>query len=124
MWLWLACALPNSLSRMPVQPEAIESELVKPMFRWGSMATVAGNNLAYLTARPASDGGREIGVVGHGPDGPTLAETTADQIIKWSKYRLQPINFEFRPGRARPEPRPGRYVITRPSGTLTVTWQA
>lgn len=76
------------------------------------------------SARPVSDGCREIGVVGHGPDGLTLAETTADQIIKWSKYRLQPINFAFRPGRAQPEPRPGRYVITRPSGTLIVAWQA
>jgi protein-L-isoaspartate(D-aspartate) O-methyltransferase len=74
VWLWLACALPNALSRMPLQPSAIDRGLVRPMFGWGTMATTDGGALAYLTLRDtipddATTAGRrcEIGVIGQGP---------------------------------------------------------
>jgi protein-L-isoaspartate(D-aspartate) O-methyltransferase len=124
MWLWLACALPNALSRMPVERHAIEAGLIAPMLGWGCMATVEGDSLAYLTMRPTSDARDEIGVIGHGPRGRSLAETMSHEITAWSSYRSQPIGFEFHPHGIKGAPAPGRFVINRRSGVFTVTWQA
>ncbi|WP_374727578.1 methyltransferase, FxLD system [Haloactinomyces albus] len=123
VWLWLACALPNSLSRMPVHPNAIDSGLVSPMLGWGSMATVDGSSLAYLTMR-VDQGRHEIGAIGHGPAGTSLAETMAHEIATWSQYRSRSLGFAFHSRGTAPEPGPGQHVITRPSGSFTVTWQA
>ncbi|MFC7593522.1 hypothetical protein ACFQYP_64820 [Nonomuraea antimicrobica] len=65
VYLWLACVLPNGLSRMPGQRPGFT-----PHFGWGSMAALDGDSLAYLTVREGDDAaGRfwEIGVIGHGP---------------------------------------------------------
>jgi protein-L-isoaspartate(D-aspartate) O-methyltransferase len=127
MWLWLACALPNSLSRMPVESGAIESGLVTPMLGWGSMTTVAADSLAYLTMRPTSENRHEVGIIGHGPYGSALAGTMAREITKWSAYRSASLAFKFLPGDTAPsEPvqGDGEFVIHRPSGIFIVTWQA
>ncbi|GHJ54463.1 hypothetical protein Nm8I071_37700 [Nonomuraea sp. TT08I-71] len=81
--LWLACRLDNAIMRMNVKPEAIERGTVSPTFPWGAMATTRGQDLAYLTSRPATaatDGGKlyEVGVIGHGPGGKHPRETRTD----------------------------------------------
>lgn len=49
--LWLACAMPNGLSRMPAKNEAIEKGLVTAPYP-SSTAVFEGGTLTYLTRRP------------------------------------------------------------------------
>ncbi|WP_246083719.1 methyltransferase, FxLD system [Nonomuraea diastatica] len=50
VYLWLACVLPNGLSRLPGQRPRFT-----PHFGWGSMAALDGDSLAYLTVREGDD---------------------------------------------------------------------
>jgi protein-L-isoaspartate(D-aspartate) O-methyltransferase len=52
MELWLCLRFSNALMRMNVQPSAKDRGQIMPMFPWGSMATVRGPDLAYLTTPP------------------------------------------------------------------------
>ncbi len=70
LYLWLACAMPNGLSRMPGKRPGFT-----PHFSSGSMAALNKDSLAYLTMREGADevGGHwEIGVIGHGPESNAL----------------------------------------------------
>lgn len=81
LYLYLACVLPNGLSRLPGQRPGFT-----PHFGWGSMAALDGGSLAYLTIREGEDNkGRywEIGVIGHGMGGAGLAERVVDEIRAW-----------------------------------------
>ncbi|WP_214324752.1 methyltransferase, FxLD system [Nonomuraea sediminis] len=83
LYLWLACVLPNGLSRMPGQRPGFT-----PHFAWGSMAALDGDTLAYLTVREGEDGqGRfwEIGVIGHGPAAASLTEHVTTAIHEWDR---------------------------------------
>lgn len=122
-WLWLACALPGSLSRMPVRPEAVEAGLVEPALPWGSMATATGRGLAYLTLRPTGSG-HELGVAAHGPGAEELAEEAIEQITAWDRgHRRSGVHFTYHPqGTQAPASGPGRFVLPRASGTLAVIW--
>jgi protein-L-isoaspartate(D-aspartate) O-methyltransferase len=83
VYLWLACVLPNGLSRMPGQRPGFT-----PHFGWGSMAALDSDSLAYLTVREGDDdAGRfwEIGVIGHGTDAATLSDQVATAIIDWDR---------------------------------------
>lgn len=126
VWLWLGLSLPNAVSRMEVQRSAKDSGLVHPMLPWGSMTTVEGDSLAYLTTREGKRG-HEMGAIGHGPAGRALAERMVREIATWSDYRSAQITFEFRPNGTSSDPPeaagPGEFVVTRPSGRLTVTWR-
>ncbi|MET8090793.1 methyltransferase, FxLD system [Micromonospora sp. NPDC005220] len=129
MDLWLACRLDNAIMRMNVQPQATERGVVAPMFRWGAMATTRGQDLAYLTLRPAPptpDGGKvyEVGVIGHGPGGKDLAQQVSEEISLWdADYRSRDVRFEVPdvPGNA--DPSVGRFVLPRPHHPITVAWQ-
>jgi protein-L-isoaspartate(D-aspartate) O-methyltransferase len=129
MWLWLACTLPNTLSRMPLQPSAIASGLVRSMFGWGTMATTDNRTLAYLTLRDTnSDGGSgtgrwcEIGVIGHGPGGADLAGRLVDQIRVWDRdYRTRSPRFAIQPAGAA-DRITGQFVFDLPLNRLTVDW--
>ncbi|MET7397381.1 methyltransferase, FxLD system [Dactylosporangium sp. NPDC005572] len=128
MDLWLACTLDNALMRMNVQPPAVERCLVTPSFGWGSMATVRGADLAYLTirpARPTPDRGKlyEVGVIGHGPAGDTLADETADQIRHWdTHYRTKTVAFTLPTALPDPDPAIGRFVLPRRQNSIVVAW--
>ncbi|GAA1414337.1 methyltransferase, FxLD system [Catellatospora coxensis] len=129
MDLWLACTLPNAIMRMNVRPSATERGAVTPMFPWGSMATIRGTNLAYLTVRPAtpeSDGGRsyEVGAIGHGPAGEALASDVAEQVRVWDEqHRAKTVRFEIPDGAADAEPAAGRFVLHRPQHPIVVIWE-
>lgn len=126
--LWLACTLDNALMRMNVQRAAVDRGDVTPMFGWGSMTTVRGADLAYLTTRPAppaADGGKryEVGVVGHGPAGDTLADETADQIRHWdAHYRDKTVTFTMPAVLPDPDPAIGRFVLPRTENPIVVAW--
>jgi len=129
MDLWLAMTLPNALMRMNVQPGAISSGTVTPMFGWGSMATADAASLAYLTTRPApaaADGGKryEVGVIGHGPAGAELAARVASEVRAWdTAYRDRPVSFGLPDHPASSDPTAGQFVLQRPGHPVTVTWQ-
>ncbi|MFF7947962.1 methyltransferase, FxLD system [Streptomyces griseorubiginosus] len=81
LYLYLACVLPNGLSRLPGQRPGFT-----PHFGWGSMAALDGGSLAYLTIREGEDEqGRywEVGVIGHGEGGAGLAERVVSEIRAW-----------------------------------------
>ncbi|GLY81999.1 methyltransferase, FxLD system [Actinoallomurus iriomotensis] len=80
VYLWLACVLPNGLSRMPGQRPGFT-----PHFGWGSMAALDADSLAYLTVREGQDdAGRfwEIGIIGHGTDAADLTDQVASAITE------------------------------------------
>lgn len=83
VYLWLACVLPNGLSRLPGQRPGFT-----PHFGWGSMAALDDASLAYLTVREGQDPqGRfwEIGIIGHGPSAAGLADDVAAAIGEWAR---------------------------------------
>ncbi|MBO0804458.1 MAG: methyltransferase, FxLD system [Nocardiopsaceae bacterium] len=121
LYLWLTCTLPGGLFGVTVRPPAGGREVMAPMFRWGAMAAVARDSLAYLTFSPArmsggkagggeagangdgadAEGGgelREISVIGHGPRAPELAGAVARQVRAWDRdYRTRTAEFTIRP---------------------------
>ncbi|MDG4803705.1 methyltransferase, FxLD system [Micromonospora sp. WMMD980] len=128
--LWLALRLPNSILRMNTDRLAVDRGQVTPMHpQWGAMATVEGPDLAYLTLRPTEpvDGRKryEIGVIGHGPDGATLADIVAAEAAQWDReYRSRSVRFEIPTGHAGEHaPDKGRFVIDRPHHPVTVIWE-
>lgn len=129
MDLWLACRLDNAIMRMNVQPAAIDRGAVAPMFPWGAMATTRGGDLAYLTIRPAppaADGGKlyEVGIIGHGPGGKDLAQHVSEEICIWNAdYRSRTVRFEIPDAPVDAHPAVGRFVLSRPQHSITVTWQ-
>ncbi|MGW4667648.1 methyltransferase, FxLD system [Streptosporangium sandarakinum] len=83
VYLYLAAVLPSGLSRMPGSRPGFA-----PHFAWGSMAALDGDSLAYLTIREGEDEqGRfwELGVIGHGPHGASLADQVATEISEWNR---------------------------------------
>lgn len=126
--LWLSLRLDNALMRMNVQPAAAERGQVRPMFGWGSMATVRGADLAYLTLRPAPpqpDGGKlyEVGVIGHGASGADLARQAAGEISLWEQqYRARTAGFAMPGHPGASDPAQGRFILGRDHHPITVTW--
>ena len=125
--LWLACTMPNALSRMPVEPQAMDNGLVSPMFRWGAMATMNQDSLAYLTRRPApssSHGSRhEVGVIAHGPAAGTLVDQVTSQVRTWDgQYRSRTPRIELQPAGLAAEPASGQFICTTPRNRLVISW--
>ncbi|SDM13796.1 protein-L-isoaspartate(D-aspartate) O-methyltransferase [Nonomuraea maritima] len=125
VYLWLACVLPNGLSRMPGRRPGFT-----PHFAWGSMAALDGESLAYLTVREGDDAdGRywEIGVIGHGPHATSLAEQVATEVQAWDRdhgndapapgFRMATAAHRDLLGVGDP-----RFVINKPNSRLVVDW--
>jgi protein-L-isoaspartate(D-aspartate) O-methyltransferase len=127
MWLWIACTLDNSLSRMEVDRKAAGASLLHQGFR--PMAAAEQNSLAYLTLRTsdlAEDGGRlyESGVVGHGPAGKELADRVAEQMSIWDRdFRGRNVTFEIQALDAAPVPsKPGLFAFDNPINRIVIGW--
>ncbi|MFB9627517.1 methyltransferase, FxLD system [Nonomuraea helvata] len=125
VYLWLACVLPNGLSRMPGQRPGFT-----PHFGWGSMAALDGDSLAYLTVREGDDAdGRfwEIGVIGHGPRAASHAEQVVAAIQEWDRnhgndapapgFRMATATHRDLLKAADP-----RFVIDKPNSRLVIDW--
>ncbi|MER7363252.1 methyltransferase, FxLD system [Nonomuraea wenchangensis] len=125
VYLWLACVLPNGLSRMPGQRPGFT-----PHFGWGSMAALDGDSLAYLTVREGDDAaGRfwEIGVIGHGPAAVVLAEQVAASIEEWARdYGNDAPAPGFRMAtdahRDLLKADDPRFIIDKPASRLVIDW--
>ncbi|MEV6971146.1 hypothetical protein AB0M47_39210 [Hamadaea sp. NPDC051192] len=123
MELWLAMSLSGSILRMNTQPSAHQSGVVAPMFGWGAYATVTGPDLAYLTKRVV-DGIWEVGVIGHGPDGNSLAHLVAEQVRVWDEnFRAREVDFALCAAAGPADPAAGRFVLPRSDHSIVVTWQ-
>jgi protein-L-isoaspartate(D-aspartate) O-methyltransferase len=130
LYLWLACVLDTSLCSMSVEQTVVDTGLVKPMFRWGTMAVPGHGALAYLTWRLAGrteDGGKimEVGVIGHGIAGAELADCVAEEVRTWSEqHRNRTVQFEIPPtGTDASDPRTGRFFLDRSHHPFTVIWR-
>lgn len=125
LYLYLACVLPNGLSRLPGQRPGFT-----PHFGWGSMAALDGESLAYLTIREGEDDkGRywEIGVIGQGAGGSDLAERVVTEIRAWDAsggnnapepgFRMATTDSRNLLTASDP-----RFVIDKPYSRLVVDW--
>ncbi|WSI44773.1 methyltransferase, FxLD system (plasmid) [Streptomyces sp. NBC_01340] len=125
LYLYLACVLPNGLSRLPGQRPGFT-----PHFGWGSMAALDGGSLAYLTIREGEDEkGRywEVGVIGHGEGGADLAERVVSEIRAWDAtggndapepgFRMAVADSRDRLTADDP-----RFVVDKPYSRLAVDW--
>lgn len=125
LYLYLACVLPNGLSRMPGSRPGFT-----PHFAWGSMAALDGDSLAYMTIREGEDdAGRfwEIGIIGHGPVGAALAERVVTEIRTWDEgwgNTAPEPGFRMATGDARDQLTAAdpHFVIDKPFSRLVVDW--
>jgi protein-L-isoaspartate(D-aspartate) O-methyltransferase len=121
VFLWLACTLPNAVSRMSVRQHAIDAGLVAPM-AGGTMATFDGASVAYIIFRPGV-GGREAGVIGHGPRGGHLARQVAAQVRAWHHgYRRATARFTLQPVSSR-GPMTSQFTFRTPHNWLAIDWE-
>ena len=128
--LWLTCTMPNGLSRMPAQQQAIDRGVVTAPYP-SSTAVFDKGALTYLTRRTsehtAEDGATlyEFGVIGHGPGGDELAKRVAEQIRTWDRdFRDCDVSFELYPlSAALPPSLSGRFTIDTGLNQLVVDWQ-
>ncbi|MFC8867959.1 methyltransferase, FxLD system [Streptomyces sp. NPDC057148] len=125
LYLYLACVLPNGLSRLPGQRPGFT-----PHFGWGSMAALDGGSLAYLTIREGEDEkGRywEVGVIGHGEGGAGLAERVVSEIRAWDATggndAAEPgFRMAVADSRDRLTADDPRFVVDKPYSRLVVDW--
>ncbi|GGJ90310.1 hypothetical protein GCM10010123_20150 [Pilimelia anulata] len=92
--LRLATTVPG-FATLTAEPAAVEAGLVAPALPDRAAAVVAESTLAYLTLRPTypDELGRdrfEFGVIAHGPDATTLADTIDEQVCTWDANRAGP----------------------------------
>jgi protein-L-isoaspartate(D-aspartate) O-methyltransferase len=82
---WLADV--PGFCRVIVMGKGVDAGLVPPQYGWGSMGAVAGDTLAYLTTREASEGrgAREIGVCGYGPGSSDVLRRVIGHIRAWDR---------------------------------------
>ncbi|MFE9308185.1 methyltransferase, FxLD system [Streptomyces sp. NPDC006706] len=125
LYLYLACVLPNGLSRLPGRRPGFT-----PHFGWGSMAALDGGALAYLTIREGEDEkGRywEVGVIGHGYGGADLAEHVVSEIRAWhasgGNDAPEPgFRMAVADSRDRLTADDPRFVVDKPYSRLVVDW--
>ena len=85
------------------------------------MATFDGASVAYIIFRPG-DGGREAGVIGHGPRGAHLARQVAAQIGDWHRgYREATARFTLQPVTAA-GPMTSQFTFRTPHSWLAIDW--
>jgi protein-L-isoaspartate(D-aspartate) O-methyltransferase len=123
--LWLTCALPYGICRMPATGPLVESGQLRPQFPWGAMAAVHRDTIAYLTLREGHDQDGpfwEAGVIGHGPRAAQLDGEVSAQIQAWAAGHRDTIpTIRLATGAARSE-LTGRFVIDKRESRLAIDW--
>jgi protein-L-isoaspartate(D-aspartate) O-methyltransferase len=89
--LWLACAFAG-YGRMSA-PFG-DHGLQRLLLRWANPAVVEGEDFAYLVCRKTG-GGNEIGVRGHGPNGPALAARVAEEVRVWDRECRDGVSLQI-----------------------------
>ena len=110
-----------SFGRLSVTPDARSSGLADPALRWAGAGLYHGGALAWITARQADDGTRELGIDAPGPVLPRSPRprspsspngTSAAPPIRSSPPPACPPNPELHPARSR----------WLPATTFTIAW--
>jgi protein-L-isoaspartate(D-aspartate) O-methyltransferase len=120
--IWLTCALPSGICRMPATGPLVESGRVRPQFPWGTMAAVEGGTIAYLTLREDQDSEGpywEAGVIGHGSRAGDLSEQVAAQIQVWANHRDRVPTIRMATGPQR-DRLTGMFIIDKPFSRLAL----
>ncbi len=108
--------------RLSVTPDARSSGLADPALRWAGAGLYQGGALAWVTARQAGDGIRELGIDARGPGAPALAETALGLLAEWDARRpAEPVITATRVP-AEPGTAPGAVQVARPATTFTIAW--
>ncbi|MFF0572598.1 methyltransferase, FxLD system [Streptosporangium saharense] len=103
--MWLATTVPG-FCQVIADQEAIDADIVRLTWRWGSPARVDAATLAYRgTPQPTADGLHEFVTYAHGPDAEAAAAFLAEQIGAWDRA-------------GRPKPRLRVYPATTPDDEL------
>ncbi|MFC4585344.1 methyltransferase, FxLD system [Sphaerisporangium corydalis] len=122
--LWLATTS-REFCRIVAQPEAVDTDLATPAFRWGGAAvTNEIDSFAYLTIRPSDPVGDgtlfELGVRAHGPERDRLTTSLLERIRDWDTNHRDTtprIDVYFKPVQVT-----ATTVIDKPHTLLAVTW--
>ena len=130
MELWLTCALPSGLTRMPFEKGAVGSLLTEDPYPSSGAAFDKGA-LTYLARRLSTErtpeGGKlwEFGVVGHGPGSDELAARVADSMRTWDReYRGREAQFEIQSlDTELIEADPGRFSFDTALNRIVIIWQ-
>jgi protein-L-isoaspartate(D-aspartate) O-methyltransferase len=126
--LWLLTMLTQHhevgacFGRLSVTPDARGSGLADPALRWAGAGLYQGGALAWVTARPAGESTRELGIDARGPGAAALAETALSLLAEWDAKRpAEPVITATRAS-ADAGAAPGVYRVTRPATTFTIAW--
>lgn len=100
-----------------------DADLVAPLNRRATPAVVRDRSFAYLTKRRAGDL-VEFGVIGHGPDGPSLTDALAAAVREWdSAYRHRTLHVRaYAMGTPDEQLPPGEPVLDKRRSRLTFSW--
>ncbi|WP_026365464.1 hypothetical protein [Promicromonospora sukumoe] len=121
--IWL-----DLLTCLLVQPDACAMEAEDPADRGSEMsfypALVDGASFAALHRRSAAETTLEVGAIGKGPDATRLTQRLADTISHYgAHHRGTKPTFEWWPTGTEPDDiPPTASALTRPHGTLTISW--
>jgi len=108
--------------RLSVTPDARSNGLADPALRWAGAGLYQGGALAWITARQAGDGTRELGIDARGPGAPALAETALGLLAEWDARRpADPVITATRVP-AECSAAPGAVRVARPATTFTIAW--
>jgi protein-L-isoaspartate(D-aspartate) O-methyltransferase len=111
-----------SFGRLSVTPDARSSGLADPALRWAGAGLYHGGTLAWIIARQAGDGTRELGIDARGPGAPALAGTALSLLAEWDARRpAEPVITATRVP-AEPGAAPGAVRVARPVTTFTIAW--
>ncbi|MEU5547267.1 methyltransferase, FxLD system [Streptomyces sioyaensis] len=121
--LWLTTALDN-LPVMAAKVGARQRGIVAAASPIGLPAFVDGGSFAYRTTRPTDLEDRyELGAIGHGPDGRTVAERLVEEIQAWNdEHRSDRAHIEVYPAGTPDDRLPAGRVINRPHTRVTISW--
>lgn len=123
LYLWLTCALHTPLARMPVQQTAIDSGLVKPMFRWGGHGHRRRQRPRLPELSPQHDKRSETGVIAHGPHAARHADQIAQHIQHWAdNFRHHPVRFDLPTNPGGSDPTHGQFYLDRHRHPMNVRW--
>jgi protein-L-isoaspartate(D-aspartate) O-methyltransferase len=120
--IWL-----DLLTYLLIQPDACAMEAEDPADRGSDMsfypALVDGASFAALHRRPATETTLEVGAIGKGPNANRLTRRLADTIARYgADHRGAEPLFQWWPADAEPDVPPSVTVLSRPHGTLTISW--
>jgi len=124
IWLRLTSTEPGTC-RIAADPTAVGNRLCTPAIPSRTPALVDGNSLAYLALRKRDQGTErqwELGAIGHGPTGPTLANRINQHIHTWNHNRTAQPHITAYPADTPDNQLPDTHTINKQHTRLVITY--